>query len=321
MMTSGGRSDGEEGRGGASANRGAPSHRTFSAFGTEVAAALIAPGLHVVATPIGNLGDITLRALAVLAAADAVLAEDTRVSRVLLDHYAIDTPLVPYHEHNAAAMRPQILARLGRGETLALISDAGTPLISDPGYRLVVETLAAGHGLTAAPGASAVMTGLVLAGLPTDRFFFEGFLPPRSGARRSRIAEIAAIPGTLVLFESARRLPETLADLAAVLGPRVAAVARELTKRFETVRRGTLVELAALYEAEGPPKGEVVVLVSPPGEAAPSSVADVEDALAAAMATMSLKDAATVVAAGTGLPRREVYARALALAAAKRGRE
>ncbi len=321
MMTSGGGSDGEEGRHGTSASRGAPSRRTFCAFGTQVAAAPIAPGLHIVATPIGNLADITLRALAVLGAADAVLAEDTRVSRVLLDHYAIDTPLLSYHEHNAAAMRPQILARFGRGEALALISDAGTPLISDPGYKLVIDAVAAGHAVTAAPGASAVMTGLVLAGLPTDRFFFEGFLPSRRGARRSRIAEIATIPGTLVLFESARRLPEALADLAVVMGPRAAAVARELTKRFETVRRGTLADLAALYEADGPPKGEVVILVSPPGEAAPSSVADVERALAAAMATMSLKDAATVVAAGTGLPRREVYARALALAAPKRGRD
>ena len=317
-MTSGGESDGEQARRGASTSRGA-SPRTFSAFGTTVAAAAIAPGLHIVATPIGNLGDITLRALAVLAAADAVLAEDTRVSRVLLDHYAIGTPLLPYHEHNAAAMRPQILARFGRGEALALVSDAGTPLISDPGYKLVIDTVAAGHAVTAAPGASAVMTGLVLAGLPTDRFFFEGFLPSRRGARRGRIAEIAAIPGTLVLFESARRLPEALADLAAVMGPRAAVVARELTKRFETVRRGTLVELASLYGTEGPPKGEVVVLVSPPGEAAPASAVDVEAELATALTTMSLKDAATVVAAGTGLPRREIYARALALAAAKRG--
>ena len=230
----------------------------------------IAPGLHVVATPIGNLRDITLRALGTLAAADAVVAEDTRVSRNLLAHYGIATPLVAYHEHNAAAMRPVLLARLQKGERLALISDAGTPLVSDPGFKLVARSGGAGLPVTSAPGPSAVLAALVVAGLPTDRFFFEGFLPAKSGARRARIAELASIPGTLVLFESPRRLAETLADLAAVLGPRQAAVARELTKHFESVRRGALDRLAADYERDGPPKGEIVLLVAPPGEDAPA---------------------------------------------------
>lgn len=294
--------------------------RLFSVFAASIEAEPIAPGLHVVATPIGNLRDITLRALGTLAAADAVLAEDTRVSRVLLAHYGISTPLVAYHEHNAALVRPQILARLANGDALALISDAGTPLVSDPGYKLVAEVAAAGHLVTTAPGASAVLAGLVLAGLPTDRFFFEGFLPPKSAARRTRLAELAGVPGTLVFFESARRTAEMLADVAAVLGPRPAAVARELTKKFETVRRGTATSLAEGFAAEGPPRGEIVVLVAPPQESAGFDVVDLDEKLAAAMTQMSVKDAATVVSAETGQPRREVYGRAVALAAARRGR-
>ncbi len=294
--------------------------RGFTALGARVSPPPLAAGLHVVATPIGNLGDITLRALAVLAGADAVLAEDTRVSRVLLGHYGIDTPLVPYHEHNAAAMRPQVLARLARGEALALISDAGTPLVSDPGYKLVLDVVAAEAGVTVVPGASAVMAALVLGGLPTDRFFFEGFLPEKGGARRTRLADLAAVPGTLVFFESARRLADCLADVAAVLGPRPAAVARELTKKFEEVRRGTAAELAAHYDADGPPRGECVVLVARP-EAGPAiGAADLDARLGAALDTLSVKDAAAVVAGETGLPRREVYGRAVALAAARRDR-
>ena len=184
-----------EGPESAGASRERRRDRNFTALGATVAAPVVVPGLYVVATPIGNLGDITLRALGVMAGVDAVLAEDTRVSRVLLSHYGIDTPLLPYHEHNAASMRPQILARLTRGEALALISDAGTPLVSDPGYKLVGDVVAAGHPVTALPGASAVMAALVLGGLPTDRFFFEGFLPERSGARRTRLADLAAVPG------------------------------------------------------------------------------------------------------------------------------
>ena len=290
----------------------------FTAFGTRVPVEALTPGLHIVATPIGNLGDISLRGLVVLAAADVVLAEDTRVSRTLLSHYGIDTPLIPYHEHNAASMRPQILGRLASGEALALISDAGTPLVSDPGYKLVADALAAGAMVTAVPGASAVMAGLVLSGLATDRFFFEGFLPEKSGARRSRLAELASVPGTLVFFESARRLAESLGDIAAVLGPRPTAVARELTKKFEEVRRGTADALAQTFAHEGPPRGEVVVLVARPDAAAAPDAETLDVKLAAALDLYSVKDAAAVVAGETGLPRREVYGRAVALAAVRR---
>jgi 16S rRNA (cytidine1402-2'-O)-methyltransferase len=259
-----------------------------------------------------------LRALATLAAADAVLAEDTRVSRHLLAHYGVTTPLVAYHEHNAAAMRPQLLARLADGAALALISDAGTPLVSDPGYKLVADALAAGIAVTGVPGASAVLAALVVAGLPTDRFFFEGFLPPKSPARRARINELALVPGTLVFFESPRRLVETLADLAAELGDRPAAVARELTKFYETTQRGSLSELAARFGAEPAPKGEIVVLVGPPEVAAPVDEEELDGLLRQALESLSVKDAAAAVSARTGAPRRQVYARALALAGAKR---
>jgi 16S rRNA (cytidine1402-2'-O)-methyltransferase len=271
----------------------------------------------VVATPIGNLGDISFRALATLAAADMIIAEDTRVTKALLAHYGIATPLVAYHEHNAAVMRPHLLARLAEGAALALVSDAGTPLISDPGFKLVSEALAQNIEVISVPGPSAVLAALVVAGLPTDRFFFEGFLPPKSVARRARIAELSAIPGTLVFFESPRRVAETLSDLAAVLGPRQAAIARELTKHFETVRRGALPELASLAAAEAPPKGEIVVLVGPP-HARPAAQEDIDSRLGKALEGLSVKDAATVVSAETGQPRRKVYARALELSARER---
>ncbi len=289
---------------------------TFTAFGLVAEAEPIAPGLHVVATPIGNLGDISLRALATLSAANVVVAEDTRVTKTLLAHYGITTPLVAYHEHNAAEMRPRLLARLAAGEALALVSDAGTPLVSDPGFRLVGAALEVGYAVTAIPGASAVLAALVVAGLPTSRFFFEGFLPVKSAARRQRIAELAAVPGTLVLFESPRRVAECLADLAAVLGPREAAVARELTKLYEAVRRAPLTELAAAYAEEPAPRGEIVLLVGPPSDAAPALDGEALDArLRDALRTLSVKDAAAVVSGETGQPRRKVYARAIALAA------
>jgi len=202
----------------------------YTAFGLRAEAERIEPGLHVVATPIGNLKDISFRALSTLAAAAAVIAEDTRVTKTLLAHYGIATPLVAYHEHNAKVIRPHLVARLEAGAALALVSDAGTPLVSDPGFKLVQEALEKGVKVTAVPGPSAVLAALVVAGLPTDRFFFEGFLPHKGGARRARLAELAAVPGTLVLFESPRRLAEALADCLAVLGDRDAAVARELTK-------------------------------------------------------------------------------------------
>lgn len=292
---------------------------SFTAFGLRAEAEPIRKGLHVVATPIGNLGDISLRALATLAAADAVIAEDTRVTKTLLAHYGIATPLVSYHEHNAAVMRPHLMARLASGATLALVSDAGTPLISDPGFKLVSEALAHGVEVISVPGASAVLAALVVAGLPTDRFFFEGFLPQKSGPRRQRIAALAPIPGTLVFFESPRRLDECLQDLAAVLGPRQAAVARELTKYFETVRRGTLTELSTAFASEPPPKGEIVVLVSPPEEEEQvHSQDEIDSRIGKALETLSVKDAATVVSAETGQPRRKVYARALELASRER---
>ncbi|ACK49271.1 Uroporphyrin-III C/tetrapyrrole (Corrin/Porphyrin) methyltransferase [Methylocella silvestris BL2] len=293
----------------------------FTAFGLRAEAEPIRKGLHVVATPIGNLGDISFRALATLAAADAVVAEDTRVTKTLLAHYGIATPLVAYHEHNAAVMRPHLLARLAGGAALALVSDAGTPLVSDPGYRLVADALAQNIEVISVPGASAVLAALVVAGLPTDRFFFEGFLPPKSAARRQRIAELAPIPGTLVFFESPRRIVETVADLAAVLGPRDAALARELTKYYETVRRAPLPELAAALEAEGPPKGEIVLLVGPPdARALIDNQDDIDARLTDALETLSVKDAAAIVSAATGQPRRKVYARAIELTGSSESR-
>ena len=289
--------------------------KAFTAFGLRAEAEKLAPGLHVLATPIGNLRDISLRALSTLAAAEAVIAEDTRVTKTLLAHYGIATPLIAYHEHNAHQVRPQLLARLSGGAALALVSDAGTPLVSDPGFKLVAEAVAAGVAVTSVPGASAVLAALVVAGLPTDRFFFEGFLPSKSAARRARLAELATVPGTLVFFESARRVAETLEDCAAVLGTREAAVARELTKHFESVRRGPLPELAREIAEGEPLRGEIVLLVGPPMEgAAEISEASIDDRIRAAMKTHSMKDAAAIVAGETGQPRRRVYARALQLA-------
>jgi 16S rRNA (cytidine1402-2'-O)-methyltransferase len=292
----------------------APRAPSYTAFGLRAEAEPLAPGLHIVATPIGNLRDISFRALATLAAADAVLAEDTRTSKTLLVHYGIATPLLPYHEHNAAQMRPKVLAKLREGGKLALISDAGTPLVSDPGYKLVADVVAEGLPVTGIPGPSAVLAALVLAGLPTDRFFFEGFLPSKAAARRGRLTELAAIPGTLVFFESPRRLAEMLGDAAAVLGARPAAVARELTKFYENVRRGTLAELAAHYGGEEEARGEIVVIIGPPGAEALTPAGDViDERLKAALAAVSLKEAVAQVAAETGQPRRKVYARALEL--------
>lgn len=294
----------------------------FTALGMRAEATRIGPGLHVVATPIGNLGDISLRALGTLAAAAAILAEDTRVTKTLLAHYGITTPLVAYHEHNAEEVRPRVLARLRAGEALALVSDAGTPLVSDPGFKLVQSATEEGLPVYAIPGASAVLAALVVAGLPTDRFFFEGFLPPRQAARRERLEALKAVPGTLVFFESPRRVAEMLADAAVVLGERPAAVARELTKFYETVRRGTLGALAGTYAAEDTPKGEIVVLVGPPPEGVEevSDDAALDAALRVQLAHLSVKDAVAVVSQETGLLRKRVYARAVALVKDQPGR-
>jgi 16S rRNA (cytidine1402-2'-O)-methyltransferase len=276
----------------------------------------LAPGLHIVATPIGNLGDITLRALQALAGADAIACEDTRVTRKLLDRFCIATPLTPYHEHNAAKARPVLLRRLGDGAAIALVSDAGTPLVSDPGYKLVRAARDAGHAVTALPGASAVLTALAVAGLPTDQFLFAGFLPPKEMARRARIAELARVPATLVLYESGPRLGASLTDLAAGLGvEREAAVCRELTKLHEEIRRGSLASLAEAYAKETP-RGEIALVIAPPGEAQATTAAEAETLLRQALGRLSLKDAVSEVALATGLPRREVYQQALALAEA-----
>lgn len=287
----------------------------FTAFGLAAEAEPVAPGLYLVATPIGNLGDITLRALRTLASADVVLAEDTRVTKTLLAHYGITTPLFSYHEHSGASVRDRMIGRLREGQTVALVSDAGTPLISDPGFRLVEAAIAEGLPVVPLPGASAVLAALVASGLPTDRFFFEGFLPPKSAGRRARLAALAAIPGTLVLYEAPHRLAAALADAQAVLGDRQAAVARELTKLYETVRRGTLGELVAAYPEGAAVRGEIVVLIAPStdGARAEEAAATLDDRLGAALADHSVKDAAALVAIETGLPRRDVYARALAL--------
>ena len=274
----------------------------------------LAAGLYVVATPIGNAADISLRALDVLRGAHVVACEDTRTTGTLLAMHGIKARLTAYHEHNAERARPALLERLKRGEAVALVSDAGTPLISDPGYRLVGEARHAGATVTPVPGASAPIAALSIAGLPTDRFLFVGFLPNRSGPRKRAIAELADVPATLVLFESARRLAACLTDLADLLGPRQAAVTRELTKRFEEVRRGTLGGLAAHYDDAGPPKGEIVLVIAPPDNAAAAlDPTTIDGLLQDALATLSLRDAAAAVAADTGLPRRRLDNRALEL--------
>jgi 16S rRNA (cytidine1402-2'-O)-methyltransferase len=288
--------------------------RRYTLGGYAFDAGKAAPGLHIVATPIGNLGDITLRALATLAGADLIACEDTRVTRKLLDRYAIGTPLTPYHDHNATAARPRLLQRLAEGAAIALVSDAGTPLVSDPGFKLVRAVQEAGYSVTSLPGASAPLAALAVAGLPTDQFFFAGFLPPKQTARRARIAELARIPATLVFFETGPRVVATLADLAAGLGSREAALCRELTKLHEEVRRGDLETLARTYAAGGELRGEIVLVIAPPAALEQPSADDAETLLRQALARVSLKDAVGEVALATGLSRRDLYQRALALA-------
>ncbi|MGH6672222.1 MAG: 16S rRNA (cytidine(1402)-2'-O)-methyltransferase [Xanthobacteraceae bacterium] len=292
--------------------------RRYRLDGQVIEAARLPPGLHVVATPIGNLGDITLRALAALAGADLVACEDTRVTRKLLDRYGIDTPLTPYHDHNAAKARPALLRRLADGAAIALVSDAGTPLVSDPGFKLVREVQGAGHKVTALPGPSAVLAALTVAGLPTDQFFFGGFLPPKQAARRARIGELARIPSTIVLYETGPRVAATLTDLAAGLGPRDAALCRELTKLHEEVRRGDLAMLAQGCPA-GEVRGEIVLVIGPPQAAEHPSTEEIEMLLGEALSRASLKDAVAEVADATRLPRRELYQRALSMRQGTRG--
>ena len=273
----------------------------------------VAPGLYVTATPIGNSADITLRALDVLRRADLVLCEDTRVTAKLLSLHGITVRTAPYHDHNAAKVRPEILAKLEAGATIALVSDAGTPTIADPGYKLIREAVGRGIPVTTLPGASAVIAALTLAALPTDRFLFAGFPPPKQSARRAWFKEIVGLEATLVYYESPKRLAASLQDAALMLGDRPAAVTREITKMFEEVRRAPLSELAGHYGEAGAPKGEIVVVVGPPDAGTEAVATDLDGALRAALETRSLKEAVAAVTAETGLPRREVYARALAL--------
>jgi 16S rRNA (cytidine1402-2'-O)-methyltransferase len=274
--------------------------------------AALAPGLYILATPIGNAADITLRALAALKGADLVLAEDTRVTAKLFAIHGLKGHLNPYNDHNAAQVRPRILEKLRAGAAIVLVSDAGTPLVSDPGFKLVRAAIAAGIAVTALPGPSAALAALALAGLPTDRFLFAGFLPSRAGERARALEELKTVRATLILFESPQRLAESLGAMRAVLGERPAAVTRELTKLHEEVRRGPLGELAAHYEKAGPPKGEVTLVIGPPAEVAPDNAA-IDAALKAALPFMPVKAAADMIAALTGAARKAVYHRALKL--------
>lgn len=269
-------------------------------------------GLYVVATPIGNLRDITLRALDILGGVNRVYAEDTRVARKLLDAYGLKPRLGAYHEHNAEAARDEILGALARGESVALTSDAGTPLVSDPGFKLARAAIAAGHRVFPIPGASALLAGLVVSGLPSDRFLFAGFLPPKQGARRTALAELADIDATLIFYESGPRLADALTDMSDVLGPRPAAVARELTKMFEETRRDTLEALASHYAEAGAPKGEIVILIGPPPPKADVSDEALDAFLVAAL-PRGVKDAASEAARDLGVPRKRAYTRALEL--------
>ena len=287
--------------------------RTFSVGTHVLTAPKAAPGLHLVATPIGNLGDITLRALETLAGVDIIACEDTRITRRLTERYGISAQLKPYHEHNAALARPKILELLAQGASIALVSDAGTPLISDPGFKLVREVCAAGHAVIALPGPSSVLAALAVAALPTDRFFFEGFLPPKETARRARLAELARIDATLVMFESGSRVQDTLADLARIMGPRDAAICREMTKLHEDIRRAPIAELAR-SAATLETRGEFVLVIGPPADKAAMATDELDELLRERLAHDSVKDAVAHAVELSGRPRREIYARALELA-------
>ncbi len=288
--------------------------RAFTIGGHVLTAPKAARGLHLVATPIGNLGDITLRALETLAGVDMVACEDTRITRRLMERYGIAATLTPYHDHNAEAARPKILERLAQGGSVALVSDAGTPLISDPGYKLVRDVCAAGFAVVALPGPSSVLTALSVAALPTDRFFFEGFLPHKQTARRARLAELARLDCTLVMFEAGTRVQETLRDIAIAMGTRGMAICRELTKLHEDVLRGTATDLA-MNAGTMETRGEFVLVVAPPPEnSGAMSERDLDEMLRASLRTDSVKDAVAQAMEVSGRPRREIYARALELA-------
>jgi 16S rRNA (cytidine1402-2'-O)-methyltransferase len=274
----------------------------------------LAAGLYVVATPIGNLGDMSARAIETLKAAAVIACEDTRITGILLQRFGITTPMTPYHDHNAARVRPKVLARLSAGESVALVSDAGTPLLSDPGYKLVRACAEENIPVFSVPGPSALLAALSVAALPTNRILFAGFLPVKSAARRDTIEEFKSLRATLVFYETAPRLAAALTDLDHILGARNAAVCRELTKLHEEARRGTLADLAAHYKDVGAPKGEIVIVVGPSEESAHApSEDDIDGALTDALSTMSLRDAVDAVAGAFKQPRRAIYARAIAL--------
>jgi 16S rRNA (cytidine1402-2'-O)-methyltransferase len=281
----------------------------------KVSKSQLRPGLTLLATPIGNARDVTLRTLDALRDADVLACEDTRMARRLMDMHGIalgSRPLIAYHEHNAAQATPRLLEFIAEGARVVYLSDAGTPIVADPGYRLAKAVIEAGGGLSATPGPCAAIMALTLSGLPSDRFTFGGFSPSRSGQRQTFFREFIGAPGTLIFYESPRRLAASLGDMKTVFGARDAAVARELSKTFEEVRRGLLSELSDHYAEAGAPKGEVVVLIGPAAAAPPTEEA-LDEALHKALADMSLKDAARSVSEALGLPRKQVYERALAL--------
>ncbi len=287
--------------------------RTFMIGQAQMRAAPLPAALYLVATPIGNLGDITIRALETLAAADIVACEDTRVTRILLERYGIRRRTMAYHEHNAAEAGLKLIAALDAGQSVALCSDAGTPLVSDPGFRLVGQMVEAGHRVVPIPGASSTLAALSIAGLPSDAFFFAGFLPARDGQRRTRLEEVARIPGTLIFFESPRRLADSLKAMAYVLGDRPATVARELTKTFEEARRATLGELARHYAEADTPKGEVVVCVGPPLDEPAPEGQDIDRLLLELARDMPAAKAAGEAAKMTGQPKQDLFRRLVEL--------
>ena len=291
-----------------------PAARHFSIGGHVLTAPKAVPGLHLVATPIGNLGDITLRALETLAGVDIIACEDTRMTRRLTERYGISALLKPYHEHNAALARPKILEKLAQGTSIALVSDAGTPLISDPGFKLVREVCAAGFSVIALPGPSSVLAALCVSALPTDRFFFEGFLPSKQSPRRARLTELARIDATLVMFESGNRVQDTLADLAEIMAGRDAALCREMTKLHEEIKRAPIAELARTADTLET-RGEFVLVIGPPSAGAQVMTEDrLDDLLRTSLQSGSVKDAVAHAVELSGRPRREIYARALELA-------
>ncbi len=298
---------------------GETTRKTYVIEQTELSARPLETALYLVATPIGNLADITLRALETLASADLVACEDTRVSRVLLERYGIRRRTTAYHEHNAAEAGPKLIAALEQGQSVALISDAGTPLVSDPGYRLVGEAIERGIRVVPIPGPSAPLAALTASGLPSDTFLFAGFLPAKTGQRQTRLEELKAVPATLIFFESPRRLAETLGAMAEVLGgTRQAAIGRELTKTFEEMRPGTLAELAAHYAAADTPKGEIVICVGPP-VARTEGPADIDRLLLSLAAEMPTSKAAAEAAKMTGGQKQVLYRRLLELKEASGG--